>query len=440
MSRQVLLLGASVRALAEGVIRAGLEPIALDLFADADLQAICKTHRVPLQDYPRGFLSLAAIYPGLPILYAGGMENHPKLLEQLALQHPIWGHSASTVRGIRNPLQLQAVLRENGFCMPELIASLKREEHPSPSVPLPQGEREENMRSPLRCGEGPGVRSEESLPSPLAGEGLGVRGNSSSSDSSWWVPKTPPTLQSRDNVASPQQYLLKPLRSGAGQGIRFANPSEPIPSGMILQEFIPGRACSSLFIASDNQARLLGSCEQLIGTPELGAEGFQYAGNIGPIELSESLNEELQAIGQLLAQQFQLQGIFGIDWIESKGRPFIIEVNPRYTASVEVLERATGRCFVSEHLSVFDSSISHSLQQEPLGLCVKGILYATAPTLITPAFATWVQQHQNQVADLPHEGDRIEKGWPICTLFARGSTESLFELAEDLRSCLKPIE
>ena len=39
----------------------------------------------------------------------------------------------------------------------------------------------------------------------------------------------------------------------------------------------------------------------------------------------------------------ELRGVFGVDFILHDGSPCVVEVNPRYPASVEVLEHATGK-------------------------------------------------------------------------------------------------
>ena len=50
----------------------------------------------------------------------------------------------------------------------------------------------------------------------------------------------------------------------------------------------------------------------------------------------------LDKLGTVLAQAFRLVGLFGVDGVLDAERFWPVEVNPRYTASVEVLEGATG--------------------------------------------------------------------------------------------------
>ena len=70
------------------------------------------------------------------------------------------------------------------------------------------------------------------------------------------------------------------------------------------------------------------------------SRNFNYCGNIGPITLPVPVRNILQGIGDTLAVKAGLRGVFGIDFILEGKTPVPVEVNPRYTASVEVLEES----------------------------------------------------------------------------------------------------
>src|SRR5262249_25634739 len=72
----------------------------------------------------------------------------------------------------------------------------------------------------------------------------------------------------------------------------------------------------------------------------------------------------LDAIGRLLVKSLGLRGLFGVDFVLEGGRPWVVEVNPRYTASVEILELAGHRSFLREHAAAFDrdcSGVAHGV-------------------------------------------------------------------------------
>ena len=70
------------------------------------------------------------------------------------------------------------------------------------------------------------------------------------------------------------------------------------------------------------------------------------------------------AIARAVAKEFELVGVNGIDFIAADGVPYPIEVNPRWCASMELVERAYGVSMFGLHaaactagtLPVFDLS------------------------------------------------------------------------------------
>jgi predicted ATP-grasp superfamily ATP-dependent carboligase len=147
------------------------------------------------------------------------------------------------------------------------------------------------------------------------------------------------------------QWLVKPLRGSAGLGVRRATAGDlrERPRRTILQQFIEGASCSALYVAAGGRAVLLGATRQLLGSDFGLTSEFLYAGSIGPLVLRPDEHAKLQRLGDLLAEQFRLVGLFGIDFIRTPAEIWLLEVNPRYTASVEILERTSGRHFIALH-------------------------------------------------------------------------------------------
>ena len=98
-----------------------------------------------------------------------------------------------------------------------------------------------------------------------------------------------------------------------------------------------------------------------------------------------------------------------------------IEVNPRYSASMELVERATG-------LSLFDlhSAACRGLllpAERPVARLVSGkaIVFARRDVTVGEGLR-WTPD--GDLADVPHPGERIRRGHPICTIFATGTDAS----------------
>ena len=256
------------------------------------------------------------------------------------------------------------------------------------------------------------------------------------------------------------RWLVKPRRGAGGSGIRFwdGRPRPPRAGRAVyLQEYIEGEACSAVYVGDGEQARLLGVTQQLIGEAKLHAAPFRYCGSIGPLQMPDTVGNSFERLGKALAAGCDLRGLFGVDCVLADGVPYLVEVNPRYPASVEVLEYAAGVPALALHCAAFDPSYRSPSPLGGEGLGVRGreielakanssppaplpqgergarvvgkaILFARAD-LDFPAEGPWLEtlRHPCDIndmpafADIPHAGQHIEAGRPILTIFARAA-------------------
>jgi uncharacterized protein len=244
------------------------------------------------------------------------------------------------------------------------------------------------------------------------------------------------------------RWLRKPLAGSAGFGIRFVDrPSTEENDRFYHQEFIPGTPMSASYVALRDGTRLLGVTEQLIGESWLNAPAFRYCGNIGPIHLSSTARDTLILIGEVIALGCGLRGLFGIDFMLRDEIPWLVEVNPRYTASMEILERFSDVPYLALHRAAFESIDLTSLSWPygGFGFVGKAILYAPSP-LKFPDDGPWIHSitqpldwiSLSDFADIPKPGDEIEEGWPVMTLFARG--ESVLDCRKRLQERTKELK
>jgi len=242
-------------------------------------------------------------------------------------------------------------------------------------------------------------------------------------------------------------WLVKPRAGAAGRGIaRWSRGMGQVSSRYYLQERIEGEACAALYLGADNGAVFLGVTRQLVGEDWLHAKYFQYCGSIGPLPLASQTHERFEQLGKALAAGFHLRGLFGVDCVVRDGVPFPVEVNPRYTASVEVLELACGASALDGHRHAYDTSSLMSLpvwQHQPTDAVGKAILFARSP-LVFPEMGPWLAGHTTDVwrvpafADIPAAGTKIPRGKPILTFFARGGT--LEECENRLRHSARDLD
>lgn len=296
IQNQIWLIGASVRALAKSARRCHFDVLGSDLFADLDTMESC--HCLRMEHHPDSALSHRHGRPGIPIAVTGGIENYPDLLQNLESTNPLWCTPPAVLRNLKSPTYLRETLTSAGIATPEL-------QHQIPTD------------------------------------------------------------------SDPGHWISKPTRSAGGLGIRQARPGESTGSDRYLQRRIEGLPCSVAFLIHQRGCEFLGMTRQLIGTHPLGGP-FSYGGSSGPIRPSPECLEQLANLGHYLWRE-GARGLVGCDIImtssasDASAHPHLrsaatpekfqlIEVNPRYTQSMELIELATNRSLFELHASVFTSS------------------------------------------------------------------------------------
>ena len=380
MNQPLAIVGASARAAAASAVRAGFQPVAADLFADADLRAIATSTRI--SPYPEGLIDwLRALQPPA-WMYTGALENHPDLIDQMAWVAPLWGNPGDVLARVRSPWELAAALRDAGMLFPE-------------------------------------------------------------------------TRSSPDGLPRDGSWLAKTYRGASGSGVRAWSEERGARSEendavvpVCFQRRIPGMPCAAAFVAADGFATLLGVTRQLVGEPWLGAHGFQYAGSIGPLLLDKPMLAAIALGGNALAERFDLVGLFGVDFILDDARVWTLEVNPRYTASIEIVERATRALALAAHAAAcsgLQPAIRHpesAIASPPL-VHGKAILFARCDIVMggdvaTTALSEASGQPWPTLADVSPAGTPIEAGRPVLTVFADGATVD--EVEYGLRQRVAAIE
>lgn len=396
--KTLIIVGASTRAACQSARRSGFECCCIDQFGDDDL--IQSASRISIsRDWPFDLVELArqAVNesPDPAILLAGGSENHVSIVAELNKLAPLLGCGVSEISRLRDPAWIQDTLAAS------------------------------------------------SLPA------LGV--------------------QMRGMPDPTRTWIRKRFKSGGGIGVRRFESCEtrsqdPSPIGLVggefLQEFVetrnnPGAVeLSGLYLVNDKFAKLLGLCQQWIGEQSAGANGFQYSGSVGPladgIHMSDFSRHAIPDADGLLPQARAVgnslltgngRGLVGIDFVwEPRSRSlFCLEVNPRYTASIELYEGIYGWPTIAWHVDascgVLDGTSFNDTLQNPTQVttrrqakcAAKLIVYATRNSL-SPAWrdvtsnASWPSSVE--IADRPANGTQLLHGQPVCTLLTTADTPS----------------
>jgi predicted ATP-grasp superfamily ATP-dependent carboligase len=358
---KILLVGLSVRAMAESAVRSGYNVIALDAFGDQDLEAIAECHSLQREfQTPFRAEALYVASQGLTfdaVAYTSNLENHPMVIQNFAQHHLVIGNSSKVIKRIRHWQTLFPILTRAGFHVPNTI----------------------------------------------------FHGDNRRFD---------PT----------RNWLIKPVLSGGGHDIAYWQRQELPGKEYMLQEYFPGVPCSASFVANGHRCVIIGMTEQLIGVSEFDGHGFRYCGNLLPIgETQDSTTgrtvlDQVQQLAAFITQEYELIGVNSIDFILNNKMILLTEVNPRYSSSMELIEQAYG-------LPVFELHVQAILNDELPDFNLetrlndrlfygKAILYANKDA-ISPDTRNWFER---RIRDIPHPGERLYRGQPICTVLAEEET------------------
>jgi uncharacterized protein len=229
-------------------------------------------------------------------------------------------------------------------------------------------------------------------------------------------PTTFAPSDARRRAERSRRWLRKPVRGGGGRGVREWR-GGALDGKVVVQEHIPGLACSAAAVADGRSAVVLGVSEQLIGHRGFGARGYAWCGNVVPPRLGQAQQGALaagaRAICAHLARAFELRGLFGVDLVWDGECAWVVEVNPRPTGSLECVEAAHDVGVFTAHLEGCAGRLPATAPAPtPRRATGKAILFATEDVRVGDTRG-WPARG---IRDVPHPREAIGAGHPICTL------------------------
>lgn len=213
-------------------------------------------------------------------------------------------------------------------------------------------------------------------------------------------------------------WMVKPLRSGGGARVRRWR-GRGLPRGQYAQQYVHGQPGSVVFVAAGGRASVFGTTRQLVGDAAFGASGFRYCGSLLCQPQEPSMRAQASEIAHAAAA-FGLVGVGGVDFIDDGRVMHPIEVNPRWTASMELVERAGGLSVFGAHVEACVRGALPSVADPPRAAPVQGKAIVFARDEITVSDTReWLTDAT--VRDIPRPGTRIAAGQPVCTVLAHGA-------------------
>lgn len=380
--RTVLIVAASASALSRSAARGGWRVVAIDGFGDEDTEqntiALC---RVPYGASGFDAGALEAAIDGSPptdaVIYGGGVDTSPVVLERLFRTRKVFGNDPATVRSLKDPACFFRLLRDCDIPFPEVRFD-----------PPPQAE---GWLLKSGCSEG----------------GAGVRFA---------------TDQFAGNERGPQCGPRRVEFQGGGEQSRLPGRET------YFQRYLPGNAMSALFLADGKEAGILGF-NTLWTEPFDPSRPFRFAGAINRASLDAAQRETVRRFVNRITRAAGLRGLNSLDFLLDGARmPRVLEVNPRPSATMSLYEDDFPTGLVHLHVRACKGRLP---EQYPRSRHVRAfrILYAADAVEITESmdWPTWCR-------DRPRPGQRIERRQPLCSIVAEGVDEAMVHALIEARS------
>lgn len=239
----------------------------------------------------------------------------------------------------------------------------------------------------------------------------------------------------------PQDYcqalLVKSITGCGGQHIHYVDDKTTLKPDEYLQVYLEGESISVLFLAEntgeESLAHIIGFNTQWLAPSE--SQPFRFGGIASQAELTNACKNQLSEIVNKLSTHFQLVGLNSLDVVIRNEEIFVLEINPRLSASVELYAQDCLDCcidLIGLHVACCKGKPLAASVRSQLGkLCqqIKSaralqVLYAEKDMTIsaTNDWPDWVKDRP--FIKTPDELNYVNlvKEMPICTVNSQGKS------------------
>lgn len=319
-------------------------------------------------------------WAGLPLLLAGGMENDPEGLDRWIAKGLRCGVNGSQMRVLRDPVMWR------------------------------------------RWAEASGVRTPETLLHAPPGHQLNA--NATCDSGSIWLCKMRESAGGIGiSIFDPHEHRDADTDRGKGQQMQH---------GRYWQRQVRGLPVGVTMISDSSSTQCIGAARAIQSHEIWGPTPFAYRGSIGPLTLDATWFEPLARFGERVRAETGLLGLWQADFIADEQALWLLEINPRWSASMELLADTHRHTLIRWHLAALRGESIARVEPLRSGTWMgKAIVYA--PHEVIPAASQldalwhrrwngWSMESENdwRVADIPNTIATIPAGFPIATCMASG--------------------
>ncbi len=206
------------------------------------------------------------------------------------------------------------------------------------------------------------------------------------------------------------EWLVKHAGGSGGVHVGCAGQVAQAP-GDYYQRRVGGTPVSSLLIGDGSQARVLGFSEQwTFPAPD---QPWRYGGSARPASLDTNLTHKLKQASQDIAEAAHLAGLNSVDFLVDGSDFYLIEINPRPGATLDIFHDHEGR-LLRAHIEACQGHLSDEVLRFPEAEAA-AFVYAPFAIARMPAFdwPVWSADRQKPFS-------AVAKDDPLCTVTASG--------------------
>jgi methenyltetrahydromethanopterin cyclohydrolase len=209
-------------------------------------------------------------------------------------------------------------------------------------------------------------------------------------------------------------WLVKPMQGQGGVGIKNWLSTDDVNDQFYWQKLQIGEPHSVLFLADGQNLQVIGFNRQWsVCLSE--SQPFVFLGVVNGTELPDWHKGEITGWLKQLVQVFALKGLNSLDFIHAEDCSYVLEINPRPSASMQLyddnlLTRHVGATVGATSVARLIGADRRLKSASQMGY---QIVYADRDLLIPEQFIwpDWCQ-------DLPKSGNICHTGQPICSIIA----------------------
>lgn len=384
----ILIVANSGRMLAQAARKANLRPLVIDLFADLDMQGYAEGFRqVPSlaeQDLAPAVDYFIERYAVTHVIYGSGFECYPETLSYINNRLVIIGNNPDIFARQQDKPAFFSALDALNIPYPEVV-----------------------FTAPAYLDHG----FDDWLLKPMQGQGgIGIKRYTADDNAN-------DCTDAGDTAPRVEELRLR-LKQRSRTMHQAAKRCTKI--SVYWQKIQAGTSHSALFLADGLEVQVIGFNSQW--TVRLSeTQQFVFSGLINNTDLSDMHKAVITDWLKQMVPVFGLKGLNSLDFIHANGFSYVLEINPRPSASMQLYDEN----LLIRHIqaSVEATLVPQPLTAERLPIGYQ-IVYAERDICIPNQFE-WPEW----CMDLPKPGDMCRTGQPICSIIAhQKNSRSVAEL------------